>query len=75
MIHALLLLLRALLQLLLRAVVATPLSPVYLLPLVNGRNNESSPKLRVYSARNRICRPRDHLFSMQSFFLRSAEGS
>ena len=50
MIRALLLLLRALLQLLLRAVAATPLHPVHLLPLVKGRNNESSPKLRVYGA-------------------------
>ena len=55
-----------------RPVAATPLRPVHLLPLVKSRNNESSPKLRVYSAPNRICRPRGHLFSMQSFFLRSA---
>ena len=48
MIRALLLLLRALLQLLLRTIAATPLRPVCLLPLVKGRNNESSPKRRVY---------------------------
>ena len=53
MIRTLLLLLRALLQLLLRAIAATPLRPVHLLPLVKGRNNESSPKLRVYGAPNR----------------------
>ena len=57
----------ALLQLLLRAVAATPLRPVHLLPLVKGRNNESSPKLRVYGAPNRICRPRDHLQTARSF--------
>ena len=71
-IRALLLHLRALLELLLRAVAATPLHPVHLLPLVKGTSNESSPKLRVYGAPNHICRPRDHSFSMQSFFLRSA---
>ena len=38
---------------------ATPLRPVHLLPLVKGRNDESSPKLRVYGAPNRICGPRD----------------
>ena len=56
-------------------IAATPLRPVHLLPLVKGRNNESFLKLRVYGAPNRICRPCDHLFSMQSFFLRSAKGS
>ena len=65
------LLLCVLLQLLLCAIAATPLRPVHLLPLVKGRNNESSPKLRVYGVPNCICRPRDHLFSMQSFFHRS----
>ena len=71
-IRTLLLLLRALLQLLLCAIAAAPLRPVHLLPLVKGRNNESSPKLRVCGAPNRICRPRDHLFTIQSFFHRSA---
>ena len=54
------------------AVAATPLRPVHFLPLVKGRNNESSPKLRVYGAPKRICGPRDHLFTIQSFFHRSA---
>ena len=66
------LLLQALLQLLLRSVAATPLRPVHLLPLVKGRDNKSSPKLRMYGAPNHIYRPRNHLFSMQSFFLHSA---
>ena len=55
-----------------RPVAAAPLRPVHLLPLVKGRNNGSSLKLRVYGAPNRICGPRDHLFTIQSFFLRSA---
>ena len=45
---------------------------VHLVPLVKGRNNESSPKLPFYMARLIVYADRAIVFSIQSFFLRSA---
>ena len=45
---------------------------VHLVPLVKGRNNESSPKLPFYTARLIVYVDRAIVFSIQSFFLRSA---
>ena len=45
---------------------------VHLVPLVKGRNNESSPKLPFYTAPLIVYVDRAIVFSIQSFFLRSA---